>query len=183
MREIEIKVKIKNLQEIEGKLKEKGCNLSDAISQHDVIYSKGGNNKEWGSMKEGDVIMRIRHLKDSAEFNLKQQKSSELDNIEFETKVEKPDVMHSILLMLGYSPEVEVKKNRRKGKIGEYEVCLDEVEKLGTFMEIEKLTDDDANPEDVREELFAILESLGISRNDEETRGYDTQIYFLDNTK
>jgi adenylate cyclase class IV len=46
-------------------------------------------------------------------------------------------------------------------------------------VEIEKLTNDDANPEEVREELFNELESLGLSREDEETRGYDTQIYQL----
>ena len=84
-----------------------------------------------------------------------------------------------MLKLLNWSPMVEVKKVRRKGKLGEYEICLDQVEQLGTFIELEKMTSDDANPEDVREELFKELESLGLSRQDEETRGYDTQIYQL----
>lgn len=76
MREIEVKLKAKSFQEIEQKLKDKDCVLSEPISQHDTIYS----------------------LKSSKE---------------------------------------------------------------------------------VREELFKELESLGLSRTDEETRGYDTQIYQL----
>jgi len=35
--------------------------------------------------------------------------------------------------------------------------------------------------EEVRQELFKELESLGLSRTDEETKGYDTQIYLLKN--
>lgn len=41
--------------------------------------------------------------------------------------------MHNMLLLMGYVPQVEVKKSRRKGKLGEYGVCMDTVEKLGNF--------------------------------------------------
>jgi len=178
MREIEVKLKIKNFEDLENKLKEKGCVLSDPISQHDVIYSLKSSTEEFESSKAGDIIIRIRHLKDKAELNLKQQCSSEMDNLEYETEVKDPEEMNKILLTLGYSPIVEVKKTRRKGKLGEYEICLDEVEQLGTFVELEKMADDNTNPEKIKEELFVELESLGLSRKDEETKGYDTQIYF-----
>ncbi|MEK7586712.1 MAG: class IV adenylate cyclase [Patescibacteria group bacterium] len=183
MREIEIKLKVDNFEEIEKKLKERGCILSQPISQHDVIYSQKGSKKEFEQANEGDVIIRIRHLKDSAQLNLKQQRSGEMDNLEYETEVKDPKEMHKILETLGWKPVVEVKKLRRKGKLGEYEICLDQVEKLGTFIELEKLTADDADPLEVREELFRELESLGLSRFDEETRGYDTQIFQLTNVK
>jgi hypothetical protein len=44
-------------------------------------------------------------------------------------------------------------------------------------VELEKLADDNADPEQVLEELLLELESLGLSRNDREMRGYDTQIF------
>lgn len=179
MREIEIKLKVKDLESLAKKLQERGCDLSAPISQYDIIYSKGGSTEEWQSAQEGDITMRIRYLKDTAEFNLKQQRSGEMDNIEYETEIKDPEAMHKILLTLGYTPEVKVKKLRRKGKLEKYEVCLDEVEKLGTFVELEELTDDDTDPQKVREELFHVLESLGLSREDEEVRGYDTQMYQL----
>lgn len=179
MREIEIKVKISNLDNIQRKLEKKGCILSDPISQHDVIYSRGNSKGEWQSSKEGDIIIRIRFSKNIAELNLKQQKSGEMDNLEYETEIKDPEAMNKILAALGYAPAIEVKKLRRKGKLGEYEICVDEVEKLGNFIEIEKLTEDNADPQKIRNEIFEVIESLGLSRDDEETRGYDTQIYSL----
>ena len=179
MREIEIKLRVKNLEDIEKRVKEKGYILSDPISQHDVIYSLGGSKSEFQSAQEGDIIIRMRYQEDNAELNLKKQRSNEMDNLEYETEVKDPEAMRQILAILGYQPAVEVKKIRRKGKLGEYEICLDEVEKLGSFVELEKLTYDDADPEAVREELFKTLESLGLAREHEETKGYDTQIYLL----
>lgn len=181
MREIEIKLKAKDLKLVEKKLTEMGCVLSAPIRQHDTNYTKGGSTEEWRESKEGHIIIRIRRQDTGAEFNLKQQLSSESDNLEYETKVEDPEALHNILMTLGYSPEIKVEKVRRKGKFGGYEICLDEVEEIGSFMEIEKLTSDDADPEIVRQELFKAVESLGFSRADEEIRGYDTQIFQLRN--
>lgn len=177
MREIEIKLRVRDLRGLAEQLKARGCILSAPISQHDVIYSKGGSGSEWANPKEGNIIIRIRHLKNKSEFTLKQ--TAKLHKIEYETAIENPEAMNNILLTLGYTPEVEVKKFRRKGKLAKYEVCLDEVENLGTFIELEELTDENTNPRKVREELFGALETLGLSRADEETLGYDEQIYWL----
>jgi adenylate cyclase class 2 len=179
MREIEIKLKVDNFEELEKKLKEKGCVLSEPISQYDVIYSTKSPQEEFEQSKEGDIIIRIRQSKDIIQLNLKQQCSNEMDNLEYETEIKDSKEMHKILQILGWHPEIEVNKIRRKGMLGEYEICLDQVEKLGNFIELEKLTEDETNPERVRDELFKELESLGLSRNNEEVRGYDTQIYQL----
>ncbi len=178
MREIEVKLKTDDLKSLEQKLNEKGCILSLPIHQHDVVYSRGSTS-EWEKSKEGDIILRIRKQNNISEFNLKQQRTSELDNIEYETKVDDSKALHNILLTLGWKPEVGVKKLRRKGKLGQYEICLDEVEILGSFVELEKLTDDNDDPVKVQEELLQVLESFGISRSNLEVRGYDTMIFQL----
>lgn len=179
MREIEIKLRANDLEALAQALTERGCSLSELISQHDTIYSKSGSAAEFTEAREGDIILRIRRLSNRAEFTLKQQRSSEMDNIEYETKIADPEILHQMLLTLGWKPVVEVKKLRRKCKLGECEICLDQVEHLGFFAEFEKLIadDDDTDPESVRNELFTIAETLGLSRNDEEIQGYDTQIY------
>lgn len=179
MREIEVKLKARDLEALQKKLEARGCALSAPIRQHDVIYSRAGSTVEWEESKQGHIVMRVRRMDNKAEFNLKEQRSSEMDNIEYETEVKNPEAMEKILSVLGYAPQVEVEKIRRKGKLGEYEICLDQVKELGNFVEIEKLTDDEANPDNVREELFGVLEDLGLSRSDEEKRGYDTQMYQL----
>lgn len=187
MREIEIKIKVNNLEALRQKLQEKECVLSEPIKQHDVVYSLKGSAEEFESAKEGDIILRIRRQNiagnEVAEFNLKQQRSNEMDNIEYETEIKNPEAMRNILNILGWAPQIEVKKIRQKGKLGEYEICLDEVEELGSYVELEKITDDDVNPEKIREELFRVLESLGLLREDEELKGYDTQLYFLRKNK
>jgi adenylate cyclase class 2 len=181
MREIEVKLKVNNLSELEKALAESGCMLSEPIFQHDVEYSYKGLNNEFKGFKEGDIMFRIRYTKDSAILTLKKQKSNEMDNLEYETVLGNPKDMHEILLALDYQSSVEVKKMRRKGKLGEYEICLDEVERLGNFVELEKLTNDDDDHELVTEDLLQKLEQLGLSRKDQEFKGYDTQIFELDN--
>jgi adenylate cyclase class 2 len=184
MREIEIKLKAKDLSALEKKLVELGCVLSAPIHQHDVIYSRDGDTSVWGDMKEGMIVVRIRRDDRGAIFTLKQQRTHEHDNIECETRIEDGDAMHHALLLMGFVPEVEVKKVRRKGRLGEYEICLDQAEGLGNFVELEKMADDDADATRISEELFQKLESLGLSREDQEKRGYDTQMFQLrENTK
>ncbi len=183
MREIEIKLRVNNLEELEKKLKENGCLISGEIKQHDVIYSRVDDKRDYMEAYEGFIAVRIRNQDGISILTVKQQKSNEMDNSEYETKVEDPEVMHQILLLLGWKPLLEVKKIRKKGKLGEYEICLDKVEELGSFVELETLIADDDNTDSgkVREELFKTLEPYGLSKKDEEKIGYDTQIYKLKN--
>ena len=175
-REIEIKLKVNNLDELEEKLKQAGCVFAGSIRQHDTLYSSDANlNKH-----EGHIAIRIRNENNVHKLTLKQQRSNEMDNIECETKVDNPESVNRMLEILGWKKEeIEIIKNRKKGKLGEYEVCLDRVDKLGDYVELEKMTHDNDDPEKVREELFKALEPFGLTRNDEETKGYDTLMYLL----
>lgn len=181
MREIEIKLRVNNLEELEKKLTESGLVISKEVAQHDVVYSQN-DPSIFTTPREGLLVMRIRNENGVAKVTLKRQRTHELDNDEYETKVEDGQVMHNILLTLGWKPEVEVKKTRKKGKLQEYEVCLDNVEGLGTFMELEKMTDDaDSDAEVIRKELFEAVKPFGLSEADEEKLGYDTQLFKLKN--
>lgn len=181
MREIEIKLKASNLNGLEEQLVKAGCRLSEEIHQHDVIYSKIDDPKEFADSYEGHVAVRIRKEGEKTKLTIKLQCSNEMDNIEHEMEIESFDKMDEMLKILGWKREVEVKKIRKKGKLGEYEVCLDNVEQLGTFVELEKMTKDDDDPEKVRKELFDVLRPFGFSEEDEVGQGYDTLIYQLHN--
>lgn len=179
MREIEIKLRVKDRSALEKELTARGCALSLPIHQRDTVYSRGGDTSAWEKMKEGHVVLRIRRDDRGASFTLKQQRSHELDNAEYETRIEDPEALHQSLLILGFAPEIEVKKVRRTGKLDDDEICLDQVEELGNFVELERLTNENVDPVRVAEELYQKLESFGLSRRDEEKRGYDTQLYQL----
>jgi len=52
------------------------------------------------------------------------------------------------------------------------EICLDEVENLGSFIEVEKMSDGDSKQ--IQEELAEFLGLLGVSPKDRVTKGYNT---------
>lgn len=185
MREIEIKLRVKNLEDLEKKLISAGLNISKEVSQHDIVYASKIDDKnfDYNNAGEGHIALRIRQENNTAKFTLKQQKSNEMDNLEYETEINNPEAMKNILEKLGWKSDVEVKKTRKKGKMGDYEICLDRVEGLREFIEIEKITQDDANPDEVRKELFEAIKPFGLTEVDEETKGYDTLIYNLNNKK
>ena len=68
----------------------------------------------------------------------------------------------------------KVTKVRQTTNVGEFEICIDEVEDLGSFIEIEKISDEDSDA--VRSELNDFLEILGVSASDEVHKGYDILI-------
>ena len=177
MREIEIKLKVNDIDSLETKLKEAGCVFEDSITQQDVIYSSSVNAGSFDEAKEGHVAIRIRKEGEKAKLTLKQQKTGEMDNLEYESEIEDIVAIDKILSTLGWKPEVAVVKTRKQGKLGEYQVCLDGVEQLGNYIELEKIADEDSDPEKIRDELLKTLEPFGLTRSDEETKGYDTLIY------
>jgi adenylate cyclase class 2 len=178
MREIEVKIRTDDLSLVREKLEERNCHFSEPIHQHDIIYTIA-DEEIWTAAKEGDIAIRIRQQDDGSVLNLKQQKTSELDNLEYETRVDNPEAVRKILATLGYIPQVEVKKVRTECKLNGYTVCLDEVEQLGTFVEIEKMSEEGANPAEIQEELLKVAESIGLLRQNLEPKGYDTMTYLL----
>jgi len=179
MREIEIKIRVDDMDLFEKNLVAQGCVLSKPIHQHDTVYLRIGETSIWEGVKSGSIVLRIRRDDDGALFTLKQQQTHELDNAEFETRIADPDALHESLLIMGFRPGIEVKKVRRTGTLDGDEICLDTVEELGTFVELERLAIEDVDPRCVTKELYKKLESLGLSRRNEERRGYDTQLYQL----
>jgi len=67
----------------------------------------------------------------------------------------------------------DLTKTRQKAQIGDIEICLDTVEGLGDFIEAEKLVADDSEYQPVIDELWALFDEIGVSRDNEVTDGYD----------
>lgn len=170
MREIEIKVRIDDKAATLAALATRGVEMSQPLKQHDVVYSRPGAIDD----DPNECWLRIRTENDTTHtFTLKRSVTSQQDSIEHEVVFDNPKEMRGIIAQLGYELFSDLTKVRQKGKRGEYEFCVDEIPELGTFLEIEKLCDESADIDEVRQELWALLEPLGISRDDEETDGYD----------
>ena len=175
MKEVEIKARVREFATIEKKLIELGCVLSEPIRQEDVIYGRPENNI-YEKGKEHQIAIRIRENGGKFELTAKYNLSNELDNIEHELEIGNNEEMHKILELMGWQPVVTVKKFRRKGKLGEYEICLDNVDELGNFIELEKLCEEGDSAK-IIQDLMSTLETLGVAKENRVLQGYDTLMY------
>lgn len=173
MKEIEVKAKINNINIIKAKLIKMGCSFSEPLIQRDVIFLH--NSMKFKDFGKGKVILRIRNSNGIFMLTLKKQLENELDNIEKEIIVNDPIQTQDILEYMGYHEVVRVNKNRLQCRLDGVTICLDEVEKLGSFIEVEKITDEN-NSMEVQKNLYNLLESLGIQKEARVFKGYDTLI-------
>jgi adenylate cyclase, class 2 len=174
MREIEVKAKIKNIKIIKKKLIKLGCVLSGSIIQEDKIFIHKSINYPF--KKKDKVVLRIRKSNSRHILTLKKNKTNELDCIEKETCVDKPKEMQEILVYMGYRIVATVKKRRQKCKYKDINICVDNVNSLGKFIELEKITENKSNGKKIQEELFDFLKLLGIKKEERVFKGYDTMI-------
>lgn len=177
MREIEIKVRIADKSELLGVLKNRNIVLSDPVTQRDQVFgvesASGGNgqSKPWLRIRtetKGDLTKQI--------FTLKKSVTSQLDSIEHETEISDEKELAKIIEHIGFTPYSDSTKTRQKAQIGEIEICVDSVNSLGDFIEVEKLTDENANIDEVTDELWAVLDQFGVSHDQQVTDGYDVML-------
>jgi adenylate cyclase class 2 len=179
MAEIEVKVKIDNLPAIKKKLEKLGCTLSEPLHQNDTMYIRKG--EKYTEVNEKHIpVLRVRQENEKVILNMKVNRTTELDFIEEEVDInpeEKPN-LERMLAHLGYVEALKLAKTRIKCRYKGYEICLDEVKQLGSFIEVEKLSDEEAVK--VQEELLSFLSSIEVDISKRTVHGYDTLLLQLD---
>lgn len=174
MREIEIKARVESHASLLDELRAREALVSEPVTQHDRVYGVRGvdgdsdNTAPWLRIRREAKAGVTKHY-----FTLKKSVTNQLDSIEHETEVADDAELESIIAHLDFTLYSDLTKTRQKAKLADIEICLDYIDGLGYFVEAEKLTADDAEYRLVVDELWALLESLGISRDDEVTDGYD----------
>lgn len=176
MREIELKFKVDSFDSIIAKLVSDDCKISDEVNQSDTIYVSDLSDTE---SKEGSLWLRVRKVNDTIEMNLKKQSKEKMESEEIEFEVSDYDLANKFLLTLGYKPWVQVNKKRKYSKYNNVNICMDEVERLGCFIELELLIDEN-NDIDYERELLAVADTLGIDTSMRINSHYDTMISELD---
>ncbi|WP_462188161.1 class IV adenylate cyclase [Frankia sp. CcWB2] len=160
MREVEVKYSVSDLEAVLGALSGRGINLGEAVYQDDQAFAPLGWS--FGDSKLGVSFLRLRTVNGRHWFALKQPGANAQDCLEYETEVADRQQMHEAILRMGYWATVRVAKFRRTGRHGEVSLCLDELEGVGTFLELERMVPDDAPAAAVQEELAAFVASLGV---------------------
>ena len=183
MREIEIKARVSNRNALFEALRTHNITLSEPVTQRDQVFGLTGLD---GSGHNSAPWLRLRTETKSGQvtqyFTLKKSITNQMDSIEHETVVADGAEIIAMMSHLGFAPYSDLTKTREKTKIGEIEICVDHIDGLGDFIEVEKLTFEDANYSEVAEDLWRMLESFGVLRTDHVTDGYDVMVRKLSTT-
>jgi adenylate cyclase class 2 len=161
VREIELKYWVENLEALLVALKSRGIELSEPVFQDDQAYAPAG--WQFGDSKLGVSFLRLRTVQGRHYFTLKQPAGSAQDCLEFETQVTDRQAMHQAALHMGYRPTVRITKTRRTATLEDCSLCIDEVNGVGEFLELERLAPDHADAQAIQADLAAFVSSLGIA--------------------
>lgn len=170
MIEIEIKAKITDPKLAFEKINYIGGKYSHSEKQHDIYFN--GDKKDF---KKSDEALRIREIPDGDDFKkILTYKGPKLNSEtktrkEIEVEISDTENMADILINLGYKPSTIVNKVRRIFTYNEYVITVDKLNKLGYYMEIEYVANEDDDIDTIQEEIFKIFEKMGITSGFEKT--------------
>lgn len=141
MKEVEAKFKIHN-STFENVITDFGAANSELVKyQHDIVYLFPEQMNR--PIVAGSKIARVRTTSSGSitkhKLTLKIHSGIALVSDEYEVAVDDAGIASQILLNLGMQEYVEVKKKRYETTDNAYNICIDEVEGLGLFIEVETL--------------------------------------------
>ena len=130
----------------------------------------------------GSKIMRVRDVLNpetgelqQSLMTLKVEGQAKLVSDEYEFAVDDGNAARQMLTALGWQEVVTVDKVRLESKTEDYTICIDEVAGLGLFIELEVLAEDDANANNIQQQMYSFLKNLNIDGELWKTP-YDTSI-------
>jgi len=164
MIEVEVKAHVKSFENVELKLNEIGAVKSKKEHQLDTYF----NNPSYRDFEKTDEALRIRDTTTEGEKHLiLTYKGAKMDEIsktrkEIEVNIEDYEQMSLILENLGFKPAADVEKERTEYLYKDFIISLDNVLKVGKFVEIEKGMREGEDFKDALDEIFKIYKKLGI---------------------
>jgi adenylate cyclase class 2 len=161
MLEIEIKARIKSPKEIEKAIINQGGSFRMEVTEEDIYFSHPNRN-----FAKTDEALRLRAVEGKFYLTYKGPKLDKITKTREEFNIQVNDLENSnkILKSLGFEVVLPVKKKRRYLRLGAFDIMLDFVDGLGSFIEVEKKGE--YNPQ----ELIDFLAGLGIYES--ETKSY-----------
>ena len=134
MKEIEIKLKIPDETLVKSRIKQSGAKYIGKFFQRDIWFDT--EDKQFKRKGKG---FRIRQQKGEITLTLKDEQTfgKVRKAEELEVAVDNFKNTFEILRRLGFVVDVEIKKEREIWVLGNIELALDIVEKLGIFLELE----------------------------------------------
>jgi predicted adenylyl cyclase CyaB len=153
--------------------------FKDRLNSLDGVVTRAKNERQvdtyikHGLDKERVVILRIRRKEGKATLTFK-KKSIGKDILwkDIDIPLDDPDRLEDILLSSGYVYVVLIDKVRDSYRYHDYEINFDTILNLGTFVEIEFISEDGSNIDDEVKKIKELLCDLGCSNDDIIEKGY-----------
>ena len=155
--EVEVKIKAYNLEILEELLIEKGAIIIDIINQRDHYFNHPSRD-----FQETDEAVRIREEGDLVYLTYKGPKidKKSKSRIEEQVEVKNFEVTKNILTQLGFKKVLTVIKDRRSYQMRGFTICMDTVDSLGTFVEIEKEIENLDDMVKTRDEIYQLAKDI-----------------------
>jgi len=170
MIEVERKYRIANKTPVLASLNNLNYSKNDKVHQSDRVYLK--NSESFEKFMPTDPVMRIRTVGQSHKLTYKRSINKAGDAIEHEMSIDPVEAGEGMLRELGFQQVTVVKKMRTEYTKGDVTIALDDVETLGSFVEVEVVCEEG-------EEEFAELKvasaaaELSLMESNIETKKYD----------
>ncbi len=167
--EIEIRAKIKNIKNVEQCILGLGTKLVKQKRQIDKYFGEINLFKKLGY----SFLMRVRN-EDNKKFLTYKGAKLKKDGVweEYEFDIDNEIMAEAMLKAMGLEKVIEVNKNRIEYKLDDLTICLDTIEDLGCFVEIESQDDNDID----KDKLKKIMDKLNIKENQIMHKGYVTML-------
>ncbi|WP_231931689.1 class IV adenylate cyclase [Micromonospora echinospora] len=157
--EVEVKYQVGDFAALEAALAARGIALSAPVFQDDQAYARVG--WDYGQSKIGVPFARLRTERGRHLLTVKTPVANEQSCVEHETEVADREQMHAAIQQLGFYPTVRIRKTRRTATLGLMSLCVDQVDGIGAFLEIERIVDGGESGELVQAELDRFAVALG----------------------
>ncbi len=171
MIEVEVRARVDNLDDVRTVLDNMGAKLVKSLSQVDKVFELEKFLDSEHKIIEGGIVARIRQ--DGGKTKVQFKEISRIDGAGIELSSEVGDISLAVefLEKLDFKECFTVCKKRNTYSYDGFVICLDDVESLGTFIEIEKMVDSSNLKADAKEDCMGLLGKI-VPNSEIEERKY-----------
>jgi len=157
---IEVEVKARAPDDMAERIIALGATLMVVENHHDLYF-----NSPQRDFRCSDEALRIRIKEEGARLTYKGPKLDQTtkSRLERTVKIDDPRQMEQILSSLGFVLSAEVRKKRTKYSYDGVVLALDEVEGLGSFVEVE--AEGTGDYEEQRRKVLSTMSKLGLHKS------------------
>ena len=166
MIEVEIKLPIRTREAVEAVLQALGFTPSACFCEEDIYF-----DNDSGQIRKSEEALRVRTITDLQ--TGQKETVITFKGKELETGVADGEVCMQLLEALGFQAvRPKVKKTRQEYKRERMTACVDEVQELGTFLELEMVISEEESREEALQEIDRVLQRLGYNLKDTTRTSY-----------